>query len=379
MPPSLVSRQDFPSLFAALADRGFQIIGPTLRDDAIVYDELVSVDDLPIGYTDEQEAGTYRVKRRNDAALFGYTVGPQSWKRYLHPPRLRLWRAERADGGRMDIEVDDEAPPKYAFLGVRACELAAIGIQDKVFVRGPFVDKHYQRRRDEACIIAVNCGQAGNTCFCVSMGTGPRVQGDFDLSLVELLDTARHDFLVEAGSKLGRELLDAIPHRQADATDLDTADAVIEATAGSMGRQMDTEGIVSLLKDQPDHPRWDDVAGRCLTCTNCTMVCPTCFCTAVTDTTDLAGVTAERWQHWDSCFTLDFSHIAGGSIRASTKSRYRQWMTHKLATWFDQFGTSGCVGCGRCITWCPVGIDITAEVRAIQQDNRATQQGGARP
>jgi formate hydrogenlyase subunit 6/NADH:ubiquinone oxidoreductase subunit I len=379
MQPSLLRREDFPSLFAALTDRGFHIVGPTLRDDAIVYEELVTVDDLPIGYTDVQEAGTYRVERRGDAALFGYVVGPQSWKRYLHPPRFRLWQAERGADGRIDVAVEDNTPPKYAFLGVRACELAAIAVQDQVFLRGPFVDVHYRRRREEACIIAVNCGQAGNTCFCVSMGTGPRVQGDFDLSLVELLTAERHDFLVEVGSDLGRELLDAIPHREAGEADLSMAGAVIDATARSMGRHMNTDGIVSLLKNNPDHPRWDDVATRCLTCTNCTMVCPTCFCTAVTDTTDLAGNVAERWQQWDSCFTLDFSHIAGGSIRTSTKSRYRQWMTHKLATWVDQFGTSGCVGCGRCITWCPVGIDITAEVRAMQEDSQPLVQERTSP
>jgi sulfhydrogenase subunit beta (sulfur reductase) len=133
-----------------------------------------------------------------------------------------------------------------------------------------------------------------------------------------------------------------------------------------MGRQMDTNGLKELLQGNPTHKQWDDVAARCLTCANCTMVCPTCFCTTVEDHTDLTGQTAERVRRWDSCFTLDFSYIHGGSVRTETKSRYRQWMTHKLASWIDQFGTSGCVGCGRCITWCPVGIDITAEVAAIR-------------
>jgi Fe-S oxidoreductase len=96
------------------------------------------------------------------------------------------------------------------------------------------------------------------------------------------------------------------------------------------------------------------------------MVCPTCFCTTVEDVSDVTGDHAERWRRWDSCFTLGFSYIHGGSIRNSGKARYRQWMTHKLASWIDQFGTSGCVGCGRCITWCPVGIDITEEARAIR-------------
>ena len=135
-----------------------------------------------------------------------------------------------------------------------------------------------------------------------------------------------------------------------------------------MGREMNTDGIHDLLLANLEHPRWEEVAGRCLTCGNCTMVCPTCFCTSVEDTSDLAGVSAERSRRWDSCFTMDFSYIHGGSVRASPKSRYRQWMTHKLATWWDQFGSSGCVGCGRCITWCPVGIDITEEVRAIRAE-----------
>jgi Fe-S-cluster-containing hydrogenase component 2 len=143
-----------------------------------------------------------------------------------------------------------------------------------------------------------------------------------------------------------------------------------------MGRSMDTTDIKELLYRNYDHPRWRNVASRCLTCANCTMVCPTCFCTTVEDVTDLTGNQAERWRKWDSCFTVDFSYIHGGSVRASPESRYRQWMTHKLATWIDQFGTSGCVGCGRCITWCPVAIDITEEVRAIRATDHAAATSG---
>ena len=138
------------------------------------------------------------------------------------------------------------------------------------------------------------------------------------------------------------------------------------ATARSMGRTLDTDGIKELLYGSYEHRRWDDVAARCLACANCTLVCPTCFCATVEDVTDLTGDHAERWRRWDSCFTLEHSYLHGGSVRTSTRARYRQWLTHKLATWIDQFGTSGCVGCGRCITWCPVAIDITAEVAAIR-------------
>ena len=139
-----------------------------------------------------------------------------------------------------------------------------------------------------------------------------------------------------------------------------------------MGRELDIDDIKGLLYRNYDHPRWDEVAERCLTCGNCTMVCPTCFCTTVEDVTDLDGDHVERHQQWDSCFTVDYSHIHGGAVRGSSRSRYRQWMTHKLATWWDQFDSSGCVGCGRCITWCPVGIDLTEEARAIRESERGS-------
>jgi sulfhydrogenase subunit beta (sulfur reductase) len=364
---AVVQRADLPHLFEALQRRGYQIVGPTVREGAIIYDEVQSLDDLPIGYTDDQEAGTYRLRRRTDSALFGYNVGPHSWKKLLFVPRLRLWQAQR-DGQSFRIESAQEPePPKYALLGVRACELHAIAIQDQVFMRGPYVDPTYAARRVGLCVIAVNCGQAGGTCFCVSMATGPKAHTGFDLALTEVLDAERHYFVVEVGTPLGAELLGELPHAAAREDELLAAARIVADTAAHMGRTMDTTGIHALLTENPEHPRWDDVAARCLTCTNCTLVCPTCFCSSVEDTTDLTGARAERWRRWDSCFTMDFSYVAGGSVRASARSRYRQWMTHKLATWIDQFGTSGCVGCGRCITWCPVGIDITEEVRAIRE------------
>ncbi len=233
-------------------------------------------------------------------------------------------------------------------------------------IDGPYPDTAYRSRRHDNFIVAVNCGEAGGTCFCVSMNTGPKVEAGFDLALTELLNGEDHEFLVEVGSAIGSAVLAELPHGSASAEQLDAAEAVVKRTAGQMGRHLDTDGLKELLQENPTHKQWDDVAARCLTCANCTMVCPTCFCTTVEDHTDLTGQTAERVKRWDSCFTLDFSYIHGGSVRTEGKSRYRQWMTHKLASWIDQFGTSGCVGCGRCITWCPVGIDITAEVAAIR-------------
>ena len=346
----IIEREHLQQLFAALTSKGYKVVGPTVCDNAIVYDTLTSDVDLPIGYTDEQDGGTYRLKKRSDEAVFGYVVGPQSWKKFLFPPVKRLWQAKRTGNG-FEVIPESQETTKFAFIGVRSCELHAIAIQDRVFMRPEFTDLTYQSRRNDVCIVAVNCGQAGGTCFCTSMETGPKATAGFDLALTEVLDTDSHYFVVEVGSELGAELLQTIPYREASHDDIQLAEDIVANTAEHMGRSMDTTGIKGLLYRNMEHPRWEDVATRCLTCSNCTMVCPTCFCTTVEDVTDLTGDYAERWRKWDSCFTMDFSYIYGGSIRASTKSRYRQWMTHKLATWIDQFGTSGCVGCGRCITW----------------------------
>lgn len=366
----LVDREGLDDLIRTLRDLGYAVIGPAVRQEAIVHAEIESIGDLPAGWTDAQDGGTYRLQRRDDDALFGFAVGPHSWKSFLFPPDTLLWRGRRTDDG-FEIEEEPAERPRYAFLGVRSCDLAAVGVQDKVFMAEGASDPTYAALREQAFIVAVNCGSPAGTCFCVSMGTGPRASKGYDLALTELLDAERHDFLVEVGTARGREVLDAIPHRVAATTDEAAAEAVVEDAAARMGRQMDVTGIKELLYRNQEHPRWDDVAQRCLTCGNCTMVCPTCFCATVEDTTDLTGEVAERHRLWDSCFTLDHSYLAGGSVRASTRSRYRQWLTHKLATWIDQFETSGCVGCGRCITWCPVAIDITEEVRAIREDDGA--------
>lgn len=369
---AIFDASQFQQVLNALQQAGYHVVGPTRRDGAIVYDTLTQVDDLPIGWTDVQDGGTYRLVPRNDKAMFGYVVGPHSWKQFLHPPRLRLWQAQRQEHGFQIVTNTDEVP-RYAFLGVRACELQAMAVQDKIFMAGAQVDPTYAARREQAFLIAINCGQAGGTCFCVSMHSGPRATQGFDLALTEVLDAEQHYFVVEVGSERGAALLQHIPHQAAQAEHLASAERIVAHTASQMGRSLDTAGIKELLYHNLEHPRWDDVAARCLACGNCTMVCPTCFCTTVEDVTDLTGEHAERWRTWDSCFTLDFSYLHGGSVRTSTRARYRHWLTHKLATWLDQFGTSGCVGCGRCITWCPVAIDLTAEVRAIRTQDGAVQ------
>ena len=357
---------DFPQLLIAIDRLGYRMVGPTLRDGQLIYGDLTGVADLPVGWTDAQEPGAFRLQPRDDQAIFGYGVGQQSWKQFLFPSHHLLWRAERHGDG-FQIIPPAENVPRYAFIGVHACDLHAMAVQARVFLQGPHVDPVYQARLEQAFILAVNCGGRGcGTCFCVSMGSGPRATSGFDLALTEVLQEGKHYFLVEVGTERGAGVLQSVPHRPAAAAEIEAADRVVAAMTANMGRELDTRGLKELLYRNYEHPRWAEVTARCLNCGNCTWVCPTCFCHTVEDVTDLTGAVAERWRRQDVCFTVDYSYIHGGSIRSSPRSRYRQWLTHKLATWHDQFGCCGCVGCGRCLTWCPVGIDLTEEVRAIR-------------
>lgn len=357
-------------LFSLLRKNKYEIIGPKVQNGAITYQEISSATELPIGWTDEQGAGKYRLQKIEQQAYFRFVVGPHLWKKYLFPPHLKIFSARR-NSNQFEVtklqDLSDSQPfPKYAFIGVRSCELQALGIQDTIFIGGEYVDPYYKAIREGIFIVAVNCTKAAETCFCVSMNTGPKVKDGYDIVLTEVIENDNHYFIADSGTERGAEILNQLPHQTADVHEVEQSERLIEGTIQHIGRKLDTENIKQLLQENFDHPHWDNIAQRCLTCANCTMVCPTCFCSTVEDVTDLAGKQAERWNKWDSCFTMDFSYLHGGSIRQSTKSRYRQWITHKLANWLDQFGVLGCVGCGRCITWCPVGIDITEEVRAIR-------------
>ncbi len=371
LPPGqrvVFAKEDLDTLIALLREDGYTVIGPTVRDSAILYDEIQGVRDMPVGMVDEQEAGTYRLQPDEQGRFFAYTVGPQAWKKFLFPPHVTLWRAVK-ENGRVTVQAPSAQTPRFAFLGVRACELAAIGIQDKIFMGGDYVDPIYRARREGVFIVAVNCTRAGNTCFCASMNTGPEVKGEFDILLTELGD----EFLAEVGSERGGSLLVQIPHRAASSEDEREATRLLEATRNQMVRHMQTEGLKDILLKAWEHPHWEEVAKRCLACANCTLVCPTCFCFNVEEVTDLSGKNIERVRVWDSCFNLEFTYTAGRPERFSIAARYRQWLTHKLAGWQEQFGMIGCVGCGRCITWCPVGIDITQEVAALMDDRASVR------
>jgi sulfhydrogenase subunit beta (sulfur reductase) len=367
----IIDRSGLDRLIAGLAEKGYRTSGPAVREGAIALTEIRSSGDLPEGWHDTQAPGRYRLQKGEDPALFGWAVGPSSVKRDVFPSRSVLWRATVTDRGVSFDEAADDPPPT-ALVGVRPCEIAALEVLDRVLGESRVPDPSYQGRR-AGFVVAAECTAPSGTCFCASMTTGPAAREGFDLALLELIDDGGHRFLVRVGSDQGAKVMAKVPFRPAGDADLRARLAALESATQHMGRQLDTDDLPGLLARNLDHPRWDEVAERCLACGNCTLVCPTCFCATVQDTTDLDGaVTRER--SWASCFDLDHSFLHGGAVRESTRSRYRQWMTHKLSTWWDQFGMSGCVGCGRCITWCPVGIDLTEEAAAIRSSpNEATR------
>lgn len=347
----------FDALLRALSDRGFELIGPTVRDGAVVLGRIDGASDLPSGVAETQGPGTYSLTSRDDDRMFGWAHGPDSAKRFLFPARELLATIHR--NGSISAEATTGEDRPYAFVGLRSCDLHAVAVQDHVFLE---LDPAYRRRRERAVFIGVNCEQPGGTCFCDSLGTGPRCTIGFDLALTEL----DQGFVAEIGTPMGQELLEAVGARDATAEEEAEVERVVQRARERMGRTLDASDMPDLLYRNRQHPRWREVAERCLACANCTSVCPTCFCHDVVDAVDVAGTRASRSREWASCFSQEYSWAAGTTVRDSRSSRYRQWLTHKFASWIDQFGTSGCIGCGRCITWCPVGIDVTEEIAAIR-------------
>jgi ferredoxin len=378
-PVHFLPRESLGALVAHLRAQGYSVIAPVAVDGVVQMRAITRETELAHGLRDEQDGGKYRLVPGDPSLAFEHVVGPDSPKRHLFPPVQRLLRIH-VHGEAFVMDAGPPQVPKLAFLGVRPCDLSAMAIQDKVFgaddpgTRRCEAEAWYTEARRQALVIVVNCTSPGGTCFCASMGTGPAAESGFDLAMTEL----RSGFVVQVGSERGQAVLSPLPVRAPTAAELELVELKLHRARERMGRQLDTTGLRELLNESVEHPQWEQVASRCLGCGNCTMVCPTCFCSTVTDTTDLGGRSITRSRQWESCFTHQFSYTTAGPVRSTIKGRYRHWIRHKLSTWFDQFGSSGCVGCGRCITWCPVGIDITREARQVRT-NRGETTNSRRP
>ena len=359
--PGFMPRDSLSMLFSLLSGSGYRIIGPRVREGAIQFLPLDDADALPKGVSNDQQPGQYRLQSSDSPRQFDWNHGPQALKPLCFAPRETLWEESQDP-----FAYRQTLPPvePTAVIGVRACDLAALAIQDKHFLMEARPDPHYRQRRESLLLIGVDCAHSAATCFCASTGDGPALDGGFDIGMAELDE----GFLIWGQSDKGRAIVEQLDLASADDSQLE---AMLESTTRAAREQQrhlsDSEDLLKLYK-RLEHARWDDVAQRCLSCGNCTAVCPTCFCYQSEHEMALTGDSAEMVRSWDSCFSPTHSSMGHFQIRPGTKQRYRQWLTHKLAGWQEQQGRIGCTGCGRCIAWCPVGIDLTREARAVLEE-----------
>lgn len=359
---------ELQNLLNALQQAGYSCVGPQVRDGAIVYDVLQHADKLPWGIRDNQSPGSYKLEKISEHKAFAFSNGPEAIKPLLFKSRETVWKVIRNPEGKLEFVPHQPKEQPVAIIGARSCDIAAMTIQDKVFLQGNNIDPRYRERRQNLFVIAVNCTYSSQNCFCVSAGTGPHVKNQFDILLTEI----KNGFVVKTGSDRGKTVIDKLNLQSTQTQQTAEADANVQHAADMQTKRIPFDNGYSLrdvLFSNLDHPRWQEVADRCLSCGNCTQVCPTCFCHSEGDAPSLDGSQSEHVREWDSCFTAGHSYIVGKTIRDDTQKRYRQWLTHKVGSWFDQFDVSGCVGCGRCISWCPVGIDITEELAAISGES----------
>lgn len=352
-------------LLQLLRQRGYLCVGPKAQDGAIVYDKLESISELPWGIRDRQVPGSYSLEKTQERKAFLFANGPQAIKPLLFKSEETIWKVVRDAHGKLTFKSAQKKAQPIAILGARACDIKAMEIQDKVFLEGEYKDPNYQERRQNLFVIGVNCGYAADNCFCVSAGSGPEIKSSYDILLTEIQD----GFVVAVGSQTGDDIICQLNLNQAKTAQEKEVRTIINNTIKMQKKKVPFNNQVALrdlLFNNLEHSRFNNVAKRCLSCGNCTQVCPTCFCHNERDTGGIGSSESEHIRAWDSCFTKEHSYITGKVVRDNTKKRYRQWLTHKFGSWFDQFGTSGCVGCGRCITFCPVGIDVTEELAALK-------------
>jgi ferredoxin len=347
-----------PALLRNLQGLGYTVVGPSLSEGVVRLREIDDAGDLAAGILDEHAPGRYTVAS-GSRLMFASVNGPDSPKKFLHPAEVEIQRLAEADRGFKEVSRF-HSQKKYAFVGIRPCDLKGVEVMDRTMMAPGFEDPVYSSFRKDSVFVVVNCTRSGSNCFCTTMGTGPEAESGYDVAITELPDKLILD-VPEKSIGLLRGV-DATPASEDDVRE--GREAVARAR-DQMNRRFERENLSAKMGEGMDSSVWGQAAERCLACGNCSLVCPTCFCNSLQDREDLAEGTVSRVRVWDSCLSKEFTYSAGGNPRQQKLARYRQFVMHKFAYWPEQFGPYGCVGCGRCVTWCPVGIDITATVSGV--------------
>lgn len=378
MRKQFLPKASLQTLYDVLQAHGYKVVGPQVEDSAIVFKEQKQSQSLPWGWQEETSPGTYSLQHKSakskskQQSAFAWNTGPQGIKPWLFKPEQEIWRAVETEDGLRFRQSEQHIEP-IAFIGLRACDLAALNIQDKHFVQGAYADPFYTGQRQQLLLIAVNCQRSTETCFCVSTGDGPEVRYGYDI----LLDELDEGYLIDAKSAQGEQIIDELGISDAEHLQLQQQSQIQKAS--KQQRKMPSATALQALINKLDDKRWQQIAERCLACGNCTSVCPTCFCSKQESQSYLIekdplqenpesndkNPVSSQVRLWDSCFSEKHSYIHGKTIRTEISQQYRQWLIHKLLTWQSQYGRTGCVGCGRCISWCPVGIDLVEEASAL--------------
>jgi ferredoxin len=360
---SAIDKGELKELFHTLSG-AYTLVGPVVKDGIIDLDTM-NHDDIPAGFQDIQHPGHYRLRKEGDN-FFSFHPGPHSLKKFLHPSLYIQHSFERSKRTTLTSGQPGRSRP-YAFIGMRACDIRALSILNMVFKDIDESECGYLGYK-EIFVVAITCARPSDNCFCSSMNSGPEIKSGFDILLTEL----ENEFILERGSEKGKQVCRQLHARPAKPEELQAKERQTEACRAFMKKKMNVDDLPQFLYSQCESPLWKDAAVRCLACGNCTQVCPTCFCHSSFDLVTISGMkkqnqfSGRRMKKWDSCFSRNFARVHGGNFRLSRSSRYRHWFNHKFGYWLDQFGVSGCVGCGRCITWCPVGIDVTDEMDRLR-------------
>jgi sulfhydrogenase subunit beta (sulfur reductase) len=287
----------------------------------------------------------------------GNTVRPP--KNFVFPQREVLYRYRSEAGKAPEITPTLPAAQPVVVFGVRPCDGRAMVRNDKVFTCG-FVDPYYATRREQVVYVGLACSAPPSpNCFCQAVGGTPHSEDGLDVLMTEL-DGRYH---VKALSAKGKQIVDGASSLfdKAQAADGKEVEKVHAASRQHPQRSLaGMQQVADGLKRNFDSPLWEKLGQACLGCGACTYLCPSCHCFDINDEpTGLSPPAGERVRTWDNCQFPEFTmHTSGHNPRESTGSRLRQRVSHKLLYFVENHNIQQCTGCGRCITHCPVGIDI---------------------